>query len=56
LIELNGKNFLGTLPLLQKPQTLQSAPKRDVVSTHWAWGGDGFLIKTHIPIKHTKIV
>jgi hypothetical protein len=26
LIELNGKNFLGTLPLLQKPKTLQSAP------------------------------
>ena len=26
LIEVNGKNFLGTLLLLQKPKTLQSAP------------------------------
>jgi hypothetical protein len=26
LIELNGKNFLDTLPLLQTPKTLQSAP------------------------------
>jgi hypothetical protein len=25
-IELNGNNYLGTLPLLQKPKTLQSAP------------------------------
>jgi hypothetical protein len=27
LIDLNGKNFLGTLPLLHKPKTHQSVPQ-----------------------------
>jgi hypothetical protein len=48
-IKLNGKKIFGTLQLLQNPRTLRSAKplslvlKHDVVSTHWAWGSDGFL-------------
>jgi hypothetical protein len=48
-IKQNGKKNFGTL-LLQKPRALQSHAKplslvlkRDVVSTYWAWGSDGFL-------------